>query len=523
MVMMTSRLQIPLLMTPRRGLALVVLGLVPFVAGCPTEVPYEEVPATSEADPDSEAPSFDSDAEETASDQKTPIEPEKQAPPDRYADTTTELPEGLPWETDEADKSTSAEADRFFGGATSETPSPPDPASEAADSQDDPAAEDDDSFGDFLGDSYRELADKKRADQVASSGMPSAPEVSEETPPQEEPDASETPPVDPPDFWASNDKPAEESPPAAESTPTQTPAKEPTTTEPAAAETLADLWDDEPLPETDEATPRADRPSTDLPLPETTAPEPTSSPEIAENESPPTELSADAWVGPIPDADDDSVDNPSAELPLPPTEPETEDESDEVTPRIASNTATSERAALMASSGVESLPAVPVLPYNTRHLAWLLGGKLGLAELADLDGATPKEITAWTDEVARLANELKISDPTIKSTESAVDKRVARLMQAAAKTGDELAKEHGLDHAALMEISLKTNALLVIAADHPEMAKPVAKAIRAAAGRAVLPRFLWEETVQVLQRNPTPEQTLATVTDLHQRVESFLR
>jgi hypothetical protein len=148
---------------------------------------------------------------------------------------------------------------------------------------------------------------------------------------------------------------------------------------------------------------------------------------------------------------------------------------------------------------------------------------LGLAELADLDGATPTEVAEWRNEVARLAKSLKVADPSTGGAASAADERVKNMLDAASRAGAELTRAHGPDHAALLEIALKTNALLVVAKDHPDLAGSVGRAVEGAAERAMLPKFLWEDSVRVLKANPDADQTHNAVVRLHQRVESFLR
>ncbi|CAN0354871.1 unnamed protein product [Ectocarpus sp. 4 AP-2014] len=165
-----------------------------------------------------------------------------------------------------------------------------------------------------------------------------------------------------------------------------------------------------------------------------------------------------------------------------------------------------------------------MLSYNTRHLTWLLGGKLGLSELADLDGATPKEVDGWSRDTQRLANELRIenSDARHRPSDKPAE-RIRHMMDRAARLGSQLAEKYGDDHAALLEISLKSNALLLVAEQRPDLAGPVGLAIEDAASRAMLPRFLWEETVKALGREPDSEAVLQAVERLHQRAESFLR
>lgn len=163
------------------------------------------------------------------------------------------------------------------------------------------------------------------------------------------------------------------------------------------------------------------------------------------------------------------------------------------------------------------------MPFNTRHLAWLLGGKFALAELADLEGATPSEIADWNAEVERLARELKIRNPIVTPRPSDPAARVKAMMDAASRAGGELSRAYGPDHSALLEIAVKSNTLLIVAADRPDLAAPVADAVRAAADDAMLPRFLWGEAVRTLSERPNSEATSDAVERLHERVESFLR
>lgn len=484
----------------------------PLWVGCSTEVPYGDSAAEAQTE-QSEAPAFDPEAGEPTT--EAPEEPtEAPEDDDRYGEVA--VPEGLPWETDKPDSESSAEADRLFGGTTGTPPAANDTAEKVAEAS--AEDQDSDSFEDFLGKAYGLNNEEPPAEEAVASTTPQELPESETQP---APPVTEGLPAGAEDLFAKSEEPAADPE-------TQAPtAKPPTTTAPADSDVLAELWGDEPVPEDSRsAEPQAEpepKPSifADIeqedPVEEPPAelPEPSEAPSTDEtfafDDPPPAEKSTETieekeeWVKPA-----ESLPSVAQEQASP-------------TQRVASIEPRAPRSAPMASSAIKPLPSVPVLPYNTRHLSWLLGGKLGLAELADLDGATPNEIAAWTDEVDRLARELQIPDPSSKTNETDPAKRVRQMMAAAARAGEALASEHGIDHAALLEISLKTNALLVVAEDRPELASPVAAAVRAAAERAVLPRFLWEETVQTLERQPTAEQTLATVSRLHERVESFLR
>ena len=172
---------------------------------------------------------------------------------------------------------------------------------------------------------------------------------------------------------------------------------------------------------------------------------------------------------------------------------------------------------------IQSLPAVSVRPGNTRHLAWLLGGKLSLAQLAGAGGATPAEVAEWTEATRRLAEQLKVAAPSSADAQASAVERVGRLLGSAAEIGKTLAEMHGPDHAALVEMALKTNALLVLHEERPDLTPAVARAVAAAANRADLPGYVWRDTVKVLERRPTVNEVYDAVTKLHADVEAHLR
>ncbi len=172
---------------------------------------------------------------------------------------------------------------------------------------------------------------------------------------------------------------------------------------------------------------------------------------------------------------------------------------------------------------IDPLPAVPVLTYNTRHLAWLLGGKLSLAQLADVGGASPDEVAQWTEETARLAEQLKVEAPPSADPNAPADERVGRLLNSAAAIGAELSDEYGADHAALVEMALKSNALLVLHERRPDLTPAVTRAIAAAADRADLPGYIWRDVVKELERRPTVDEVFDAVMKLHADVEAYLR
>ncbi|WP_146588790.1 hypothetical protein [Posidoniimonas polymericola] len=405
---------------------------------------------------------------------------------DRYtADAAPPIP-GQPsdepalWKRDAADDAPDERVSEFFGDMMDEPPpadSAPAPAEQnplaglpMAEEEPAPSADDagnsQDALGGFL------------------SQPETEPETAEETPP-EQPPSAETPSVEPPGsgfpFFDEPTEPAPQPepdnsdvlppldfPPLAE--PPAEPAAEPL--EPAAenpsdpdpGDTPADtgLSDWSPVRPTDEPqTPVADDEPPAAPAP---TPEPPS--------TPPMELPAPT----LPLEPGDPIPPPAEERRPPPKRP---------TPHMN----------------------------NTRQLAWLLGAKLGMTTAGE---SAPK---AW--ELEGLAETLGIEPVAIDARGDAAQS-TARLLKASGTLGKRLARQHGSDHAALLEIAVKSNALASLIADHPKLAEPVAKAIEQAAARSELDPELMKPLVKTLRANPSPQEAREAVFQLHEAVVAEL-
>ena len=173
------------------------------------------------------------------------------------------------------------------------------------------------------------------------------------------------------------------------------------------------------------------------------------------------------------------------------------------------------------------LPSVQVRRDNTRHLAWLLGGKLGLARLAVAEGSTDDEARAWIAESRRLAGLLGV-DPSefglnAPPTPGGAPQRVLALLESAHKASEAVARKYGNDHAALLEASLKANTMLVLYKDRPDLVVPIARAVRSASERAGLSEELWRTPLLDLELSNSDREVYAAVTSLFSSVENDLR
>lgn len=536
----------------RIGLAVAAGVLSVLVAGCPSEVPYETPqeaePASSEtpASPDEtsrsgEAPPFEPPTESSvASDPTAPTRPTGRAP----------------WEAAETDVEPPAEASDLFRLAQrpddQTDAAPDDPPSEQPEVAEVEQEETEDGFAAFLAEQYADLPVSDRK----------SPEREKQAPAREV--TSESPRVESSRPASQDAEPAQAKDPVAEALPPAPESAGADAFEALMRETVADIGaptgaasavDSNTSRPDESAPPQAEEPTMPAAEPDlpgwlsdaTPAPDIATAPEPDSDEQPPViKTLADGNEPPAPDSSDPAAepatpattladtateDRPRSapELPEdfgapPPARAATPTDRAAVdTPaaRVASATPAGRPAPGAAKR--EPLPSVPVLPTNTRHVAWLYGAKLGLAELADLDGATPQEVAAWDVEVERLSKELGVGRPASVRETADTAARVADLIQAAGSIGGELAIRHGADHAALFEIAVKTNALLVVADERPDLAGPVAAAIRDAAGRARLPEYVWGEVAGALERDPTADSASEAVMKLHRRVESYLR
>lgn len=165
---------------------------------------------------------------------------------------------------------------------------------------------------------------------------------------------------------------------------------------------------------------------------------------------------------------------------------------------------------------------LPMDVTNTRRLAWLLGGRISLEVLGQIDRSDDPRVQAWeTDALAEL---LDVPSPRPEDASSASpEEAITALLGAAKPVGDRIAREHDVAHAALMEIALKTNALLKLYDARPELAKVVGRSVEAAAERASLPDDIWRPFVDQLASNVAADDMQAAVYRLHADVEQWLR
>jgi hypothetical protein len=175
---------------------------------------------------------------------------------------------------------------------------------------------------------------------------------------------------------------------------------------------------------------------------------------------------------------------------------------------------------------IQTPPAVE--NWNTRRAAWLLGSKLSLAALANEHGAPADQVKKLFEQSTALAKKLNAplrALPTRPATSAAPRANYAALdylFSEGQEIGSELAKGHGADHAALFEVAVKSNILLVIYKPASPTTEAISAAIERAAERAKLPSTLWQPLLDALAAKGTLVDLRKAVYAMHEATDKYL-
>jgi hypothetical protein len=183
--------------------------------------------------------------------------------------------------------------------------------------------------------------------------------------------------------------------------------------------------------------------------------------------------------------------------------------------------------------GAETIAATletppPTQPANTRSAAWLMGSKLSLAALANDRGVAADEVPVWFQEARSAAETLQISLAELPETPSEIGGGPASrevlgyLIEQGREIGPKLATNYGPDHAALFEVAVKSNFLLVLYKPGSTAVDPIATAIENSAPRAGLAPEVYKPMLDALANRSPAVEVRAAVRRLHADVERFL-
>ncbi len=175
---------------------------------------------------------------------------------------------------------------------------------------------------------------------------------------------------------------------------------------------------------------------------------------------------------------------------------------------------------------IQTPPAVEA--WNSRRAAWLLGSKLSLAALANEHGAPAAEVQKLFGQSSALAKKLDIAvkelpaRPAAGAARSEKDSAIDYLFAEGQEIGSELALRQGADRAALFEVAVKSNILLVIYKPDAPTTQAIAAAIERAGERAKLPATLLQPLLDTLAAKATLVDVRKAVYELHGATDKYL-
>jgi hypothetical protein len=178
----------------------------------------------------------------------------------------------------------------------------------------------------------------------------------------------------------------------------------------------------------------------------------------------------------------------------------------------------------LASPPDDPIPA----SQNTRLATWLLGSKLSLAALANEHGAPVEQVEKLLDQSKTLAKMLGVSVPELparpasNAARPATDPALDFLFTRGQEIGRELTQKQNADQAALFEVAVKSNLLLVLYKPGTPTTEAIATAIEQAGSRAKLPQELWQPLLDVLASRPSQADVQRAVFKLHADVDKYL-
>lgn len=217
----------------------------------------------------------------------------------------------------------------------------------------------------------------------------------------------------------------------------------------------------------------------------------------------------------------DSTDNRYA-----PTPPESE-------PTAPPTETVTESATEPATTDVATEPAAPTPPpaspaRSPRRIAWALGSNLSLAALGNDRALSAERIAEWFDKSRRLSTlvNITVADLPMRPPAGQIDPTAPQAMEylfdQGQSIGRQLATQFGDDHAALFELALKSNILLVRYEPQAPVVKALAAAISQAGERAKLPPELYDPLLKQLAENAPAKNVRNAVFDMHAGVDRYL-
>jgi hypothetical protein len=166
--------------------------------------------------------------------------------------------------------------------------------------------------------------------------------------------------------------------------------------------------------------------------------------------------------------------------------------------------------------------------FDSHRAAWHLGSRLSLAALANDRRLAAQNVPIWFEDAKAAAKLLGTSvtdlpEPAAADDKSAISQQAYDyLVPKGKRIGIEIAKQHGAEDAALFEIALKSNLLMLMYAPGASAGNSIAAAIAQSAPKAKLPDELWKPLVEALSKQAPQADVRAAVRKMHVDVDRYL-
>lgn len=203
----------------------------------------------------------------------------------------------------------------------------------------------------------------------------------------------------------------------------------------------------------------------------------------------------------------------------------------DVAPPATEVTPTAPPAEVAQAPTQEAVPANTAtfqIPGGKPRAAWLLGGKLGLAALANDRGIAPEDVPKWFGEAQELASELRVTleplpeQPATPVTSGASEAVLRYILTQEKLIGTELHNTLGAETAALFQLALRTDLLMVLNNPGSKGVDTVLKSIAVLGPRTGLPAELWQPLLDQLANGDDPAAVRAAVRQMHNDVSRYL-
>lgn len=187
-------------------------------------------------------------------------------------------------------------------------------------------------------------------------------------------------------------------------------------------------------------------------------------------------------------------------------------------------------AAVLAISVLSVAPVsaqTPAQP-STRARVWELGGKLSLAGLGIANNAPPDSVARVFESARQIGTSLGVDVPPLPEREldrAATQSKVEGylLADAGARIANRLGGAYGADHAALFEVAVKSNLLLLLYTPGSPEGVDVATVLKKRGPDAGIPEALWQPLVAKIEARAPFDDVKEAVTALQSGMRKHLK